>query len=122
MNKITAIGINFFVVVIGIASIIWGISGLKSNSADWPSAQGRIVTIDIRESTDLDGNMSIDFTVQYNYQVGNLLKMSCHQFCICSFNHPPHLEIHQDRDHFCNTCKSDNKTNLIKIIKPTHQC
>ena len=67
MKNIGSLVIKIFVVVFGLAAIVWGISLLRSNSSSWPSAQATIVSSRIS----LSGNPKdkTKYEVWYEYNV-----------------------------------------------------
>jgi hypothetical protein len=66
MKPKTHPAIKIFLVVFGLAAIVYGISALRSNSSSWPAVKAAIVS-----SRHEGGKDTLSYHVTYQYQVGN---------------------------------------------------
>jgi hypothetical protein len=67
MKPKTHPAIKFFLVVFGLAAIVYGISALRSNSSSWPAVKATIVS-STRESSGSGADVEISYRVMYQYQ------------------------------------------------------
>jgi hypothetical protein len=66
MKPKTHPAIKIFLVIFGLAALVWGISALRSNSSSWPAVKAAIVSSRYEGGKDLNS-----YHVTYAYQVGN---------------------------------------------------
>ncbi len=64
MSNVTSLIIKIFVVVFGLAFIVWGIDALRSDTSSWPSAQAKIVS-------SFPTNNGTSYHETYEFQVNN---------------------------------------------------
>jgi len=68
MKNILTFPIKVLILLFGLAMIYWGVAELRSNSSEWPSVEGQVISAE--ENSSYGESTSTDYKIIYEYQIG----------------------------------------------------
>ena len=67
MKNILTLTKKTLILLFGLAMLYWGVDGIRSNSSEWPSVEGQVIS---SEEISYFDSTSTNYKIIYEYQIG----------------------------------------------------